>query len=114
MVLTILFSVLLTGAQTVFTADVICSAQSVKAKCACAHCEKKTNCCLSPSVPGPNPLSVPPASNASGNPLHLLLAVVSQLLTRPAPLAPASLPQSSFAPKTTDVPLYQWNCSYLV
>jgi hypothetical protein len=113
-VFAILFSVLLAGAQTVFTADAICSAQPAKAKCACSHCDKKTSCCVTQSASVPNPLSAPPASGASRNQPHLLLAVVSLLISLPAPGAPESVPQFSFASKGTDIPLYARNCSYLL
>jgi len=110
----ILFSVLLAGAQTVFTADVLCPAQPVKVKCSCSRCDKKTSCCVKQSAPVQNPLSVPPASNTSRNQLHLLLAVMSQLISLSAPATPEFVPQSSSASHATDVPLYARNCSFLI
>jgi hypothetical protein len=110
----ILFSVLLAGAQTVFTADALCSAQPIKAKCACSHCDKKSSCCVKPSAPVQSPLSVPPPPNASQNQLHLLLAVMSQLVALSAPAAPQAVPQFSFASYATDVPLYARNCTFLL
>src|SRR6185312_2874217 len=106
--------VLLAGPQTVFTAEALCSAQPVKAKCACPHCEKKMSCCVARSAPASNPLSVPPASNTSQNQLHLLAAAVSQLITLPVPAAPESAPSPSFVLKAADLPLFARNCSYLL
>ncbi|HXT39238.1 MAG TPA: hypothetical protein VN887_04355 [Candidatus Angelobacter sp.] len=107
----ILLSVLLPGAQVVFTADARCPVQPAKARCACPHCPK-AGCCVTRSAPAPKPLSVPPVQGGSHQPLltpaaEFQLIGPSPAVTQTASLFFATLPGAA-------VPLYQRNCSFLL
>ncbi|PYJ85899.1 MAG: hypothetical protein DME22_07370 [Verrucomicrobia bacterium] len=109
----ILFSFLLAGAQSVFAANSLCAVAPAKARCACSHCDKPT-CCAARSVPLSQQPVAPPSRDGSQNQLHLLPAIVAQLISLTAPSLAESVSSASPSLKVTDVPLYVRNCSYLV
>ncbi|HKI72681.1 MAG TPA: hypothetical protein VKA81_09915 [Verrucomicrobiae bacterium] len=109
----ILFSLLLAGAQSVFTANSLCALTPAKARCACSHCDSPL-CCAARSVPVSQPPVAPPARDGSQHQSHLLPAIVAQLISLTAPSLAESVSSSSPSLKVTDVPVYVRNCSYLV
>jgi len=113
-VIAILFSVLLAGAQTVFTVDSSCPMAPAKSECGCSHCDKPA-CCAAKSNPLSQPRAPSPARDDSRNRSHLLADRVTPLLfSLPTPAAQESI--ALFAPSLTmtDIPLYARNCSYLL
>jgi hypothetical protein len=93
------------------------AAPVAKRSCCCTGCDNKhcatPSCCIKPETPSA-PVSPAPLPSSSQNEFHALAAVVTLLTTLPArPVAelPCRLvPVSS----VTDIPLFQWNCSYLL
>jgi hypothetical protein len=108
----ILLSVLLPGAQIVFTADARCPARPVKARCACPRCTKNS-CCVSRSAPAANPLSVPPTQGGSHQPQ--LIPAANLHLIDPSPAITQGAASRLSAPfQGAAVPLYRRNCSFLL
>ena len=109
-VVAILFSLLLVLNPPVLSAA-ITTCQSA-AGCACSSCDT-AKCCLQKSLPAP---PLPPAATAPAAPdtLQLLAAAVTQWVTLPAPLTVKASIVFFSSPKLVAVPLYEWNCSYLI
>jgi hypothetical protein len=107
----ILASFLLVGSQSVFAFGQSPSPESQE--CGCCSC-KKMDCCVAQPTSTPQPIPAAPARTVSQNNLQIIAMAVSLILQTPDKIAePISFsPVSSFA--VTDVPLYEWNCSYLI
>jgi len=113
-VIAILFSVLLAGAQTVFTVDSPCPKAPAKSECGCSHCDKPS-CCAAKSKPVSQPRAPSPARDESQKRLQLLADMATPLsFSFPAPAAPESIASFAHSLTVTDIPLYARNCSYLL
>ncbi|MEO7300596.1 MAG: hypothetical protein ABI042_18690 [Verrucomicrobiota bacterium] len=67
-----------------------------------------------PSSPAPQPIPAAPTRTVSQNNLQFISVAVATLLQTPeSPAAKIAFP-SSVSPKLASVPLYGWNCSYLI
>src|SRR5437773_7976707 len=86
----ILLSTLLSGAQSVFTAESLCPTAHARASCACCHCDTPS-CCAAKSNPvSPSP-AAPPARDNSQSPFQLLAAQLTSTLSLPAPASSESV-----------------------
>jgi len=111
-VFALLASVLLVGTQSVVAMGEKSPPQSQV--CGCCAC-KKMDCCVA-QQPTSTPQSVPvaPSRAESQNQLQIIATVVSLLLqSDKSPVQKISLAPSASL-EMTSVPLYQWNCSYLI
>jgi hypothetical protein len=110
-VFAIFASVLLVGMQSVSAFAEKSPAKSQV--CGCCAC-KKMDCCIAQPASAPEPIPATPVRAQSQNNLQLVAVVASLLL--PTDGTPAQ--KISFAPSasfsTISVPLYEWNCSYLI
>jgi hypothetical protein len=107
----ILSSVLLVGAQPVFAAGQNSSPTSKE--CDCCSC-KQMNCCMAQPNSTPQPIPTAPARAVSQNTFQIIAAANALLLQLPETASKQIAFASSASPKVTDVPLYEWNCSYLI
>jgi len=104
-------SVMLVGAQTVFALGQ--KTEPASQKCGCCSC-KKQNCCVTQPTSAPEPIPAAPTRAISQTHLQFIAAFVSLLLQAPEKAAlPVSFSPSA-APVLAAVPLYDWNCSYLI
>jgi hypothetical protein len=111
--LAILFCFLLAGTQAAFpsAARVGSTLPAVKAKCACSGCE--TSCCPVPSGRRTTPLPAIPASSQSQvDWIGLSAPPFPALFVPPCKLAVFS--ERLFPPASGKIPLYEWNCAYLI
>jgi hypothetical protein len=110
-VFAILASVLLAGTQSVSAFAEKSPAKSQV--CGCCAC-KKMDCCVAQPSSAPEPIPAAPARAQSQNNLQFVAVVASLLLQADSAPAPkiSSVPSASFP--LTSVPLYEWNCSYLI
>ena len=80
--------------------------------CSCCSCAQ-LDCCGRPVFPNPAPVSVP--SNSTEQRAQAPVVVVAFLLAPPPlPESPCLALRLSFASQRTSVPVYDWNCSYLI
>ncbi len=107
----ILASVMLVGTQTVFAVQPVTPTKSQV--CGCCAC-KKMDCCVAQPTSVPQPVPASPVRTVSQDNLQIIAAVVSMLLPDREKIAEPI----SFAPFSSlhiaHVPLYEWNCSYLI
>lgn len=111
--LTIIFSLLLLAGQFTAPLGAVEPSRDNKAACACLHCEK--SCCVKESAPvSSESQPAVPAKTSQQNAWQLLIPhlVVFLLQDRQADAPPC--PASVTAPSAAAVPLYDWNCSYLI
>jgi len=110
-VFAILASVLLVGTQSVSAFAEKASAKSQL--CGCCAC-KKIDCCVAQPASAPDPIPAAPVRAQSQNSSQLIAVVALALLQTES----TSAQEISFAPSAsfpmTSVPLYEWNCSYLI
>lgn len=110
----ILFSFLLAGMQTVspsWAGQLPGSAAVGKPRCACTKCE--TSCCPLPANRSAAPVPAAPSQSrpqVDWQALHVVVCPVATLATPVEQKFPASV---FFSPGAA-VPLYEWNCSYLI
>ena len=107
----VLASVLLVGTQTV-SAIGQHSSPTVQ-ECVCCSC-KQIDCCVAPPTSTSQPVPAAPARTVSQSNLQIIATVVSLLVHAPEKTGePISF--GAVSPLlVTDVPLYEWNCSYLI
>jgi hypothetical protein len=104
-------SVLLVGTQTVSATGKTASGKSQI--CGCCAC-KKMDCCVAQPTSVPQPIPTNPARAESQNNFQIIAAIVSLLQeTNETPAQKISFPQSASL-IAISVPLYEWNCSYLI
>lgn len=104
-------SVVLVGAQTVFALGQ--KSESASQECGCCSC-KRLNCCVTQPTSAPEPIPATPTRAVSQTHLQFIVTFVSLLLQAPEK---AASPVSFSPSASTDlaaVPLYDWNCSYLI
>jgi hypothetical protein len=111
--LAILFSFLLAGTQAAFPSATASSSTmpAVKAKCSCSGCE--TSCCPVPSGRRTSPLPAIPSPSQSQVDWIGLLEHPSPALFIPCG-KPAVISERPFPPSLGKIPLYEWNCAYLI
>jgi hypothetical protein len=110
-VFAIFASVLLVGTQSVSAFAEKSPAKSQV--CGCCAC-KKMDCCVAQPASTPEPVPAAPVRTQSQNNAQFIAVVASLLLQTDSAPAPkiSSAPSASFP--LTSVPLYEWNCSYLI
>jgi hypothetical protein len=107
----ILASVMLVGTQTVSVVGQHSS--QAPQECSCCSC-KQMDCCVAQSDSTPQPVPVAPVRSVSQNQSQFVVAIVSVLsYSLETPAQKISFPPSASL-KLTAVPLYEWNCSYLI
>jgi hypothetical protein len=106
----IFFSALLLMGQTAaFRAETLAQSQLECAKCDCGG-----KCCVSQSRPAPRQAPVAPAQNVSLKQSQFTAVSAAQvylLPELPAPFVSFACPSHL---KSEAVPLYEWNCAYLI
>jgi len=107
-VLTLLVGLALLWRQSLFTAELPSSKDSVRSDCACTHCS-----CVEGGQKAPTP-AAPAATQVLQNQLQIFLASAMQWLASPAAstLAPSSSLRQILP--LVDAPLYQRDCAYLI
>src|SRR3954462_8908838 len=111
--LAIVFSILIAGTQAAFpyAEGSAAPSTSVRPQCGCAKCE--TACCPLPAGRSSVPLPAVPSSARSQldwQSLSERFALAFQILPGPAHIPAPPLNISSQG----QVPLYEWNCAYLI
>ena len=80
----------------------------------CTRCDCGGKCCVTQSRPAPRPAPAAPAQNVSLKQSQLATTAATQIYSLPESLA-RSISSASFSlPKSQAVPLYDWNCAYLI
>jgi hypothetical protein len=106
---------LLVATQTVFISDAQAGPDEAQNVCACDSCEIM-NCCVS-SQPSPTPQQPTPVQNprtVSQTQIQFIATVVALLSEPSTQSIDSRIPASSLHLLTAEVPLYTWNCSYLI
>ena len=114
LLLAILFSVVLVGAQSVPTASAqVASAAARHAGCKCRHCGDDC-CCVKKSVPRSDSAPIAPAQRVAQPGQLLLIAPTAVAFVLPR-TASVDLAQSLSHPsRAAALPLYQQNCTFLI
>jgi hypothetical protein len=112
--LTILLTLLLAGAPAVFTPSAIAPFVTASADCACPACPKASCCACQAAPPASAPSPVAPAPASSQQQTQLLAAIGPALLVLPVRNARDLLPAPFSSLRLASVPLYTWNCAYLI
>jgi hypothetical protein len=107
-VFAILFCLLLLVAQTIPP-----EAAAASPQCPRCDCGMK-KCCLNPSLPRPAPASAAPALNFSPKQLRLAVAFTAPVMVPPVSTAPQIFSSSTSPSCSAAVPLYEWNCAWLI
>jgi len=109
----IVFSLLLVLGQ--WTSAMPSASQRLADACDDCSC-KMVSCCIAPaSTPVPNQPSVPvPSTRVTEQQLVAALETTVTLLASPVPMPLASKPVHTAEFSASAVPLYCWNCTFLI
>lgn len=108
----ILASVLLVGTQSVSAVGQKESPTKSQI-CGCCAC-KRMDCCVAQPTSVPQPVPVAPTRAESQNNFQIIATDVSLLLQSKEQLVQKICFPPSASYSLTSVPLYEWNCSYLI
>jgi hypothetical protein len=113
--LAILFGALLVLTQTVNPNGVLPEAAATNCGCGKHNCGcGKHCCCAGKSAPDSAPLPAAPTRSLSPGQWQMVLAPAVAILN--SPVAPVSevFPVCRLPLKSDAIPLYQWNCAYVI
>ena len=106
----IVLSLMLVWTQSVFPAGIADGSEQA----VCSVCSCRAKCCVQSSAPISPPLPLTAAPTTAPHSVQLLLAPSSRLIEIPHAPCPLVLPRRSSLLQAAAVPIFQWNCTFLI